>query len=70
MYKISDKIISFIPEENIEKEALEQIKNTASVPFLFRHDNYMELATTIFIYTGCICMVGALIAMILVVFKK
>lgn len=37
MYKISEKIIAFIPEENIEIEALGQIKNTASMPFLFKH---------------------------------
>src|ERR1019366_10829971 len=37
MYKITDKIISFIPEECIEKEAMEQITNTSSVPCLFKH---------------------------------
>lgn len=37
MYKIKENIISFIPEENIEPEALKQIENTASVPFLFKH---------------------------------
>src|ERR1019366_5323950 len=37
MYKITDKIISFIPEESIEKEAMEQITNTSSVPCLFKH---------------------------------
>lgn len=37
MYKISDKIISFIPPESIEAEALKQIENTSSVPFLFHH---------------------------------
>ncbi len=37
MYKIDEKIISFLPPETIEKEALEQIKNTASIPFLFKH---------------------------------
>ncbi len=37
MYKINENIITFLPEESIEKEALEQIKNTASVPFLFHH---------------------------------
>lgn len=37
MHKISEKIISFIPEAEIEAEALQQIKNTASVPFLFKH---------------------------------
>lgn len=37
MYKIGDKIITFIPKEEIEVEALQQIQNTASVPFLFHH---------------------------------
>lgn len=37
MYKINENIITFLPVESIEKEALEQIKNTASVPFLFHH---------------------------------
>lgn len=37
MYNIGDKIITFIPPENIEPEAVQQIKNTASVPFLFHH---------------------------------
>lgn len=37
MYKISDKIVAFIPEESIEVEALGQIKNTASMSFLFKH---------------------------------
>lgn len=37
MIKISEKIIAFLPEESIEKEALNQIKNTASISFLFKH---------------------------------
>lgn len=37
MHKISEKIIAFIPESSIEPEALEQIKNTSSVPCLFKH---------------------------------
>lgn len=37
MHKINDKIITFLPPEQIEKEALEQIKNTSTVPVLFRH---------------------------------
>jgi len=32
-----DKIKTFIPWEEIEVEAQEQIKNTASMPFIFRH---------------------------------
>lgn len=31
------KIVTFIPLDQIEPEALEQIKNTASVPILFKH---------------------------------
>jgi len=37
MYKINDKIIAFLDPETIEAEALEQIKNTASIPFLYHH---------------------------------
>jgi len=37
MHKISDKIIAFLPKESIELEAMRQIENTSSVPFLFHH---------------------------------
>lgn len=37
MHKISDKIIGFLPSDSIEPEAIKQIQNTASVPFLFNH---------------------------------
>lgn len=37
MYKIDQNIIAFLPPETIEPEALGQIKNTASMPFLYRH---------------------------------
>ena len=37
MYKHSDKIVTFIPPENIEVAALGQIENTAKLPFLFKH---------------------------------
>ena len=37
MYKINDKIITFIPPENIEVEALDQIHNISEMPFLFHH---------------------------------
>ena len=37
MYKINDKIITFLPWDSIEPEAQQQIKNTAEVPCLFRH---------------------------------
>lgn len=32
-----EKIITFLPIEDIEPQALEQIKNTAALPFLFHH---------------------------------
>jgi tRNA-splicing ligase RtcB len=34
---MNDKIKTFIPWEEIEVEAQEQIKNTASMPFIFKH---------------------------------
>ncbi len=37
MHKIEDKIVTFIPPETIEPEALAQIKNTAKMPFLYKH---------------------------------
>lgn len=37
MYSIGNKIITFLPIETIELEALEQIKNTSTVPCLFKH---------------------------------
>lgn len=37
MYKFNDKIITFIPPEEIEAAALEQIINTSKVPCLFHH---------------------------------
>jgi tRNA-splicing ligase RtcB (3'-phosphate/5'-hydroxy nucleic acid ligase) len=37
MYAISDRIVAFIPPETIEPEALAQIRNTASLPVLFKH---------------------------------
>lgn len=37
MYNIGEKIVTFLPPEEIEAEALQQIKNTSSVPFLFHH---------------------------------
>lgn len=37
MHKISNRIIAFLPPETIEAEAMKQIENTSSMPFLFRH---------------------------------
>src|SRR3954470_11930710 len=37
MFKIGNRIVTFLPPQDIEPKALQQIKNTASVPFLYRH---------------------------------
>lgn len=37
MYKINDKIITFLPWDSIEAEAQQQIINTSKVPCLFHH---------------------------------
>src|SRR3990167_1244906 len=37
MFKINEKAISFVNPEQIEPQALEQIKNTASLSFVFHH---------------------------------
>jgi tRNA-splicing ligase RtcB len=37
MYRLSDKAILFAPPETIEPEALKQVANTASMPFVFKH---------------------------------
>src|SRR5436190_4395189 len=37
MERVSDKVIVFLPWRNIEPEAQQQILNTASMPFVFRH---------------------------------
>src|SRR6476659_1741990 len=37
MERVSDKVIVFLPWRNIEAEAQQQILNTASMPFVFRH---------------------------------
>jgi tRNA-splicing ligase RtcB len=37
MEHISKRIVAFLPKEEIEPEAMEQIENTASMPFLYRH---------------------------------
>src|SRR5215203_3006573 len=37
MEKIGENIIAFLPVDSIEPAALQQIKNTASMPFLYRH---------------------------------
>lgn len=37
MNKINENIVAFLPIETIEEAALNQIKNTASMPFVFKH---------------------------------
>lgn len=37
MYKINNKIVTFLPPETIEPEALQQVENTSTLPFLFHH---------------------------------
>lgn len=37
MYKINDRIITFLPPETIEPEAMIQIKNISMMPFIYKH---------------------------------
>jgi tRNA-splicing ligase RtcB len=37
MYRLNDKAVLFAPPETIEPEAVKQIENTASMPFIFKH---------------------------------
>src|SRR5437762_7305782 len=37
MHKLNDRALLFAPPESIEREALRQIENTASMPFIFKH---------------------------------
>src|SRR5438067_3499625 len=37
MYKLSDKAVLFLPPDAVEAAALQQIKNTASMGFIFKH---------------------------------
>src|SRR5436309_9187463 len=37
MYRLSDKAVLFAPPQTIEPEAIQQIENTASMPFVFQH---------------------------------
>lgn len=37
MYKLSEKILAWLPEEAIEAEAMQQLRNISEMPFLFRH---------------------------------
>jgi tRNA-splicing ligase RtcB (3'-phosphate/5'-hydroxy nucleic acid ligase) len=37
MYKLNDKIISFLPPESIEPQARNQLENISELPFIFHH---------------------------------
>src|ERR687896_1129221 len=37
MYRLNQKAVLFAPPETIEPEALKQIENTATMPFIFKH---------------------------------
>jgi tRNA-splicing ligase RtcB len=37
VYRLNDKAVLFAPPETIEPEALKQIENTASMPFIYKH---------------------------------
>ncbi len=37
MFRLNDKAVLFAPPHTIEPEALKQIENTASMPFIFKH---------------------------------
>jgi tRNA-splicing ligase RtcB (3'-phosphate/5'-hydroxy nucleic acid ligase) len=37
MYRLNDKAVLFAPPQSIEREAIKQIENTASMPFIFKH---------------------------------
>src|SRR5436190_12489103 len=37
MFRLNDKAVLFAPPQSIEPEALKQIENTASMPFVFKH---------------------------------
>src|SRR5436190_16244186 len=37
MFRLNERAVLFAPPEAIEPEALKQIQNTASMPFIYRH---------------------------------
>src|SRR3954453_11556231 len=37
MFRLNDKAVLFAPPQSIEPEALKQIENTASMPFVYKH---------------------------------
>src|SRR5438128_11798605 len=37
MFRLTDKAVLFVPPEEVESQALQQIRNTASMPVIFKH---------------------------------
>src|SRR5438477_6325167 len=37
MFRLNEKAVLFAPPQTIEPEAIQQIENTASMPFVFKH---------------------------------
>ena len=37
MFRLNDKAILFLPADAVEPSALQQIENTASMPFIYKH---------------------------------
>src|SRR5262245_52755363 len=37
VYRITDRAVLFLPPDTVEPEALRQIENTASMPFIYKH---------------------------------
>ena len=37
MYRLGDKAVLFLPPDTIEVQALKQVENTASMPFIYKH---------------------------------
>jgi len=37
MYQVNEKIVTFLPPETIDVNAMEQIKNISEMPFVYRH---------------------------------
>src|SRR5215204_5235554 len=37
MYRLSERAVLFAPPDTVEPEALKQIENTASMPFIYKH---------------------------------
>src|SRR5204863_3528215 len=37
VYRVDDRAVLFLPPASVEPEALKQIQNTASMPFIYKH---------------------------------